>query len=436
MKCLVTGLCLSQNLGGAAMALTLVDQVKKRLPDAEFIFAIDPASFDQEKKWGDYYGLRIVRGDNCVSYFFNTNTLLRVVRFLYRKIMRKPISLKSNRDFKQLHKEFMQCYQDCDLNISMRGISYIGDGTRGRFEGLFSYSDLYYAKRNKRPFAHFVQSFGPFNDWKVRYFARKDFAHVDFIPARGKESAKHCQEIVACPDKVYNFPDIAILLPFAEDTWTLEYLHHLGIREGQYTILSPSSVIYHLPPNVGGSTGEKHIESFYLIARDLLSRGENILFLAHMYSDDKRRCDREISRKVIQCLKKDGHDISRCKIVEEDLNPWQAKSLIAKSKLIVASRYHAIVAAVSTSTPVIALGWNVKYRDILDYYGIPSMAIDVREKSPEEIRNLVFDKFKEYQEKDYKGLLKERHGENIEKVGPAFNLLTEWIKNNVKAPRN
>jgi polysaccharide pyruvyl transferase WcaK-like protein len=314
----------------------------------------------------------------------------------------------------------------------MRGISYVGDGTRGKFEGLLSYSDLYYAKKNKKPFAHFVQSFGPFNDWKVRYFARKDFTYVDFIPARGKESAKYCQEIVACPDKVYNFPDIAILLPVAEDTWTLEYLHHLDISEGQYIILCPSSVIYHLPPNVGGSAGEKHIESFYLIARDLLSCGENILFLGHMYSDDKYQCDRQVSRKIIQCLKQKGHDISKCKVVEDDITPFQAKALIAKSKLTVASRYHAIVAAVSTFTPAIAIGWNVKYHDILDYYGIPSMAIDVRNKSAKEIADFVLDKFKEYKNQDYRTVLREKHQESVKKVESAFDLLTAWIRNQVK----
>jgi hypothetical protein len=64
------------------------------------------------------------------------------------------------------------------------------------------------------------------------------------------------------------------------------------------------------------------------------------------------------------------------------------------------------------------------------------MAIDVRGRSPEEIRAFVFDRFKEYREKDFKRLLKERHRENIDKVESAFNLLTEWISNNAKAPRN
>lgn len=434
MKCLVTGLCLSRNLGGPAMALTLVDQLKRRLPGMEFIFAIDPASLNQERRWAQYYGLQIVRGDNCVSYFFATNAIFRVVRFLYRVVKRKASSTMAPMDYRGLHKEFMQYYRDCDVIISMRGISYVGDGTRGKLEGPWSYSDLYYAKKNKKPFTHFVQSFGPFYDRKVRYFARKDFACAPFIPARGKESAKYCREIVVHPEKVYDFPDIAILLPLAEDLWTLDYLHHQGLQERQYIILSPSSVIYHLPCKGGDGIGEEHVRSFYLIACDLLSLGENILFLAHTYSDDKGECDREVSRKVIQQLEKSGQDLSRCKIVEEDLNPWQAKALIAKSKLTVASRYHAVVAAVSTSTPAIAIGWNIKYHDILDYYGVPSMAVDVRDQSPEEIARFVLDKFREYQDHDYKDLLSEKHEENVRKVESAFDLLTDWIRDNVKAP--
>jgi polysaccharide pyruvyl transferase WcaK-like protein len=436
MKCLVTGLCLSQNLGGPAMALTLVGQIKKRLSAAEFIFAVDSASFDQERKWANFYGLRICHWDNFISHFFATNAIFRVGRFLYRMVRVKPCDPLPHWNYEELHKEFMEAYDDCDVVISMRGISYIGDGTKGIFEGPLSYSDLHYAKKKKKPFTHFIQSFGPFNDWKVRYFARRDFAYVDFIPARGKESAKHCQQIVAPPEKVYDFPDIAILLPMTDDQWTLECLDRMGLREGKYIILSPSSVIYNLPPNVSGSIGEKHVQSYYLIARELLSRGEDLLFLAHMYSDDKRQCDREISRKIMQYLKINKYDISRCKIIEEDINPWQAKALIAKSRYTITSRYHAIVAAVSASIPVVAVGWNVKYHDIMDYYGISSMTIDVRDKAPEEIANSVFKKIKAYEDQDYKSLLKEKHEENVKRVEVAFDLLSEWIKNNVNTSRN
>ena len=432
MKFLVTGLCFSQNLGGAAMAISLVDQIKRRIPEAEFVFSVDGTSYAQEKKWADYYGMKIVHGDNCVFHFFNTNVLLRSARIVHRVVRRRPLSFTGEVEHKKVHEEFMEAYRNSDAIISMRGISYVGDGTKGRLEGLLSYSDLHYAHKIGKPFTHFVQSFGPFDDWKVRYFARKDFNHVEFIPARGKATAKYCREIIDHPEKVHDFPDIAILLPMADNEWTRKYLEKIGFLGKEYVILSPSSVIHSFRPEVGGSTGKEHIRAFYLIARDLLCQGKHILFLPHAYSEDKRQCDREICRNIVELLEDRGHSVSGWKIVEEDLDPWQAKALIAKSKLAVLSRYHAIVAAVSTCTPVIAIGWNIKYQDIMEYYGIESMAIDARNKSPEEIAVFVSDKIKEYGQIDSKALLSKRHEENVERVVLAFELLALWVKRHVE----
>jgi len=427
MKILVTGLCLSQNLGGPAMALTLVDQLTLRMPGAEFLFAVDAISYPLERKWATHYGLEIVEGDNVVSFLLNTHPILKWSRKVYRR-MRKPSVPKALLDYEGIHERFMQAYRESDVIVSMRGVSYVGDGMKGFFEGPLSYSDLHYAKKHNKPFAHFVQSFGPFDDWKVRYFARRDFEYVDFIPARGRESAQHCRKIVADPQKVYDFPDIAILLPAADEKWTSAYLQRLGLLERGYLVLSPSSVIHQLPSCPHGGTGEDHVRSFYLIARKQLTRGETLLFLPHMYSDDKRQCDREVCRKVIRLLDEGGTDCSRCRIVEDDLDVWQAKGLISKSKGGVFSRYHAIVAAVSTATPVVAIGWNIKYQDIMDYYGISSMAIDSRDRSPEEIAAFGVEKIEAYRHQDFTPLLREKQKENVERVELAFNLLADWIR--------
>ena len=432
MKFLVPGLCLSRNLGGPAMALTLVQEVKKKLPEAEFMFAINPAFYEEEKRWADYYGAKIVRGDDVLTYALNTHPILRGVARVGRWVGRRIPSPREVRSYEEIHEELMQAYRVSDAIISMRGISYVGDGTRGIREGPISYSDFYYAKKNKKPFTHFVQSFGPFDDWKVRYFARKDFNGVDFVPARGRESAQCCREIIRHPEKVFDFPDIALLLPAADEGWTRRYLDQHQLEDRHYILLSPSSVIYHLPGSLGGSTGTEHARAFYLMAKEMLSQGERLLFLPHMVSRDKSQCDREICLKVLAFLEKDRQDVSGCHVVEEDLDVWQAKALIAKSKLAVVSRYHAAVAAVSTGTPVIGIGWNMKYEDLLDYYGIRSMAIDAREESAEGIAAWVAQKKKEVEQGELSVRIRERHEENVKRVESAFELLDEWIKSKVK----
>ena len=431
MKLLVTGLCLSRNLGGPAMALTLVDQLKKRFPDVDFVFAIDPNSYKQEKKWADYYGLKIVRMDTFISNLANTNIFFKIARIGYRFLKGKAVSASGVRDQNEIHEEFMEAYRNCDAVISMMGISYVGDGVRGAFEGLSSYSNLYYANKHKKPFTHFIQSFGPFDDWKVRLFAKRDFAQVDFVPARGKESARYCKAIVKNPEKVYDFPDIAILLRQADEQWTGDYLRKIKLVEKNYIILSPSSVIYNMRASVGGSIGEDYVRSFYLIASKLLSDGETLLFLPHMYSDNKYECDREICHRVLNLLKNDVNDVSRCKIIKDDLDVWQAKSLIAKSKRAIVSRYHALVAAVSTGVPVVTVGWNIKYYDLMQYYGVESMAVDTRKNNPQQLAEKVFAKLVEYESENYREMVIQKQHENAEKVEFAFDLLCEWLKEHV-----
>jgi len=432
MKILVTGLCLSRNLGGPAMGLTLVDQLKKRFSDIDFVFAIDPNSYEQEKEWADYYGLKIVRRDTFVSNFISSNRLMKILRKCKKYIERRPFT-DDTLNYKQVHQEFMDAFRQSDAVINMMGISYVGDGVRGHLEGPASYSNLYYANKHKKPFAHFIQSFGPFDDPLVRFFAKKDFEQVDFVPARGKKSAQYCREIVRDPSKVHDFPDSAILLPSADESWTNEYLTRLNLTEKNYVVLSPSAVIYNIARRVGGSIGKDHVLSFYKIAQALLQQGKSILFLPHMYSDNKRECDREICFRVLELLENDNADQNRIQVVHDDIDVFQAKGLISKSSMAIVSRYHALVAAISTAVPVITIGWNVKYFDLMSYYGIENMSIDTRNNSPDQISEKVMGLIEKYESKDYSEQLQGRQQENEKKVLFAFDLLGKWIREHVRA---
>jgi len=235
----------------------------------------------------------------------------------------------------------------------MEGISYVGDGVRNWRSAMAHYTYYHYAKQKKKSYCRFVQSFGPFYDWRVNLFAKQELKNLPFIMARGKHAAKFCRQLTP-KQEIYDVPDIAIILSSATDEWGKEQLSRWGLSPGQYTILSPSSVIASMPSSVGGSVSSKHTDSFVEIAKALLTQGEHLLFVPHMYSDKKEHCDRKVSREVISKLPA----ASSVYLVEEDIDPRQAKWLIAHSKQAVVSRYHALVAAISTATPVVAVGWN------------------------------------------------------------------------------
>ena len=122
-------------------------------------------------------------------------------------------------------------------------------------------------------------------------------------------------------------------------------------------------------------------------------------------------------------------DHANCKIVRDDLDVWQAKSLIAESKNAVVSRYHALVAALSTAVPAFAIGWNIKYQDLLNYYGIDSMSVDIRENNPGQIAEYALTKIDEFKSNQ---ILIEKHLANQKKVNQAFELIGCWLFKNMK----
>ncbi len=433
MKILLTGLALSRNLGAPAMALSLVTEVRKKHPDAIFTMAVSSTNMKQELKWLKYYqnlGFKIVKlvpRSTITAYIINILPFKKIYQYITGKYKLPAYKNQENSTFwlKQ-HKDYISEIKKSDLIISMYGISYVGDGVHKFTDGLSDYSSFYYAKKYNIPYTRFIQSYGPFNDYMVRFFAKKEFNLLPFVYARGKNSASYCKAIMKDKSKVSDMPDLAVLLNKSDDIWTQEYLKNIGFLDKKYIVISPSAVIYAMPKRVMGSIGEKHIESMVLIVRELIRKENSILLLPHMYSDKKWNCDREICFKIFKKLTIQEKD--RVQIVNEDIDAMQAKSLIASSKLAIVSRYHALVAAASTSTPVITIGWNIKYYDLMEYYCIEDMSIDTRDNIPNEILNQVIEKMKFYENKDNILVYKIMKQRVEQKVLGAVDSLNNWIK--------
>lgn len=427
MKILVVGLCISRNLGGPAMALTLKHELEKRFTEGvDITFAISAIDFVQEKQWADYYGIKIVRRDSALSYLLRK---LKMKRLVYKLTGREIDPVYDNAFWNVVYQEYTAACKQSDIIIAMEGISYVGDGTRSPKSAMHEYSSCYFANRYHKPFCRFIQSFGPFNNMIVRYCAQKEFSQLPFIPARGKTSARLCREIVKDKCKVDDYPDIAILLPKASQEWSGNYLKSKRLQEHDYIVVSPSAVIYQMTRIHHGCVGEKYIEGFVYLLEELLHRREHILLLPHMYSDIKEECDREVCHKIVCCLQQKGVPVDLVQIVEEDLDPMQAKALISLSKAAIVSRFHALVAAVSTATPVVTIGWNIKYADLMEYYGISDCAIDIRNIMPLELVKKIMMKLDEYSDQRT-NVMRLSHRKAVDKVNMGIEKLVKWMKTN------
>jgi polysaccharide pyruvyl transferase WcaK-like protein len=54
----------------------------------------------------------------------------------------------------------------------------------------------------------------------------------------------------------------------------------------------------------------------------------------------------------------------------------ELRRLVADARVLVTSRFHAMISGLATATPTIVLGWSHKYREVLDLFGATEYGLD------------------------------------------------------------
>jgi colanic acid/amylovoran biosynthesis protein len=61
--------------------------------------------------------------------------------------------------------------------------------------------------------------------------------------------------------------------------------------------------------------------------------------------------------------------------LDDDLLPTELRAIIAQSDVLVASRFHAMISALTEHVPPVVIGWSHKYGEILAPFGIAEAAL-------------------------------------------------------------
>lgn len=99
--------------------------------------------------------------------------------------------------------------------------------------------------------------------------------------------------------------------------------------------------------------------------------------------------------------------------------PNQVKAIISKCDIMVAARYHSIIASLSSFVPVLALSWHHKYKEVMKLFNLEDYVIN-----KENINTaLAADFYKLYNNKDnIKNALKKRNGDVKKRVSKGAQL--------------
>jgi len=199
------------------------------------------------------------------------------------------------------------------------------------------------------------QALGPFSSPRLcRLFARlKELA--DAVYARDGVSYRHAVGCGGRSDHVGWAPDITHLVPGR--------LPSTGGLAPRTAVLVPSSMILQGDPARAG----QYLQLTRRVCHRLKEDGLSPVLLLH-----ERKRDRELVGRVYEAM--------GCSLpVRYEADPVHLKGILGSAAVVFASRYHALVSALSQGVPAIAVGWAHKYDELFADYEIPDFCLTLQE---------------------------------------------------------
>lgn len=228
----------------------------------------------------------------------------------------------------------------------------------------------------KRPVLFLSQTIGPLHNAFNRLCAKWTFRRARHVHGRGKTSARYAAELDVCSASYW--PDLSFsmdvpswdslvssvpLLQQCEDFITRLQRRPVGI--------CPNTIVL----DKCRKKGIPYISFLRDIITELFDRGYAPILIPHSYrplTTGMHNNDRALCKAVLEGLPKEIGIF----YVDADLNSRQLRSLVGRLHLLIASRFHSMVSALSQGVPPITYGWgNQKYLEVLEEFGVPDLCV-------------------------------------------------------------
>ncbi len=200
-------------------------------------------------------------------------------------------------------------------------------------------------KKQGKKIIFLPQAFGPFEDFELRRAFIQILEHADLVFARDKGSYHYIKDIGVPFDNVKMAPDFTNLLN-GDDSCAIDKI------KGRACIIPNNQMIV-----FAGSEQEKDYITFLSKSINyLMDSGKRPFILEHETEHDNKLV------KIIQetC-------VMPPEIIQES-DPLKIKSIIGNSFLVIGSRFHGLVNALSQGVPAIGTSWSHKYRYLFEDY--------------------------------------------------------------------
>ncbi|MEW8206378.1 MAG: polysaccharide pyruvyl transferase family protein, partial [Candidatus Thiodiazotropha taylori] len=98
-----------------------------------------------------------------------------------------------------------------------------------------------------------------------------------------------------------------------------------------------------------------------------------------------RNNDLPVVQRIAQQLTHSSNGAGSLYAVDFDINTNGIKRLMSACRIVLVSRFHAMIAALSAKQPVIVIGWSHKYKEVMDSFGLGELVYDFKQAEMERI---------------------------------------------------
>ncbi len=242
-----------------------------------------------------------------------------------------------------------------DMAVDLGGLAFHDATIRGCLRTLFRFLPL---RIRSVPYSFFIQDFGPMKKKWTRLMAALTLQGADKIFVRSAFSRRQLLDMKGLEEKILGpYPDMTLRLKGNRVSEKLPLPEH-------YVVVCPSIIPY-----------LREGDSYLCLLKDLCGKARKhypLVILVHTFQSGNGNSDSTVARKLLDQLQ----DNDVVQLLDENLDARILKGVISSAELVISSRFHALVAALSCGVPALGIGWNPKYDELFSLYSIPDASLN------------------------------------------------------------
>jgi polysaccharide pyruvyl transferase WcaK-like protein len=351
------------NKGAEAMLWTVVQQLGSRLPEATFVLG------NKYVRFGDVDAARVA---GLPTVQGTRTSLLGLWQVVGRDALRRPMQIRTAYRLRSLLAQMVHLANQVDAVVDISGYAY-GDNAPGELRGALRTLKLCDAVRDRgKPYVFMPQMWGPFEVRELAVQCRYSIARASLVFAREEASRAHLARLLGI--RTVDIPlaaDIAFLFDADHASEPASTGMGGGFR-GPVLGIAPNVRVYERCAGTG--TENAYIRALVAIAEHFTAAGCRVRLIPHELRGGERRVqdDLELCRLVEESITTHRDHVSTVR----ERSAASLKRAIGECGLLVGSRFHSLIAALSQGIPVAAIGWAHKYPELLRAFGLESQVLD------------------------------------------------------------